>query len=82
MSKEESPNQGILKALSVVGSQKLLALKIGCAQSTVSDWLNGKKRVSPQYVPVIVKAANGEVMAHQLRPDLPDLFPDPTDAEA
>jgi len=82
MLKEEHSNQGILKALAVIGSQKLLAGKVGCAQSTVSDWVNGKKRVSPQYVPIIVRATNGEVMAHQLRPDLPDLFPVPTDVGA
>ncbi|HHL2713169.1 TPA: transcriptional regulator [Yersinia enterocolitica] len=70
-------NEGIAKAVDAVGSQGALAGKIGRAQSTVSDWLNGNKKVSPEIVPVIVRIAEGAVLPHEIRPDLPELFPHP-----
>lgn len=74
-------NYGIKNAISIFGSQKAFSQRIGCAQSTVSDWLNCQKKVSPEYVPIIVRLTEGAVNAHQLRPDLPDLFPHPDQGE-
>ncbi|WP_338011075.1 transcriptional regulator [Photorhabdus temperata] len=50
---------------------------MGRSQSTVSDWLNGKKKVSPESVPSIVEITKGVVQPHELRPDLPKVFPPP-----
>ncbi|MGJ0638466.1 transcriptional regulator [Xenorhabdus bovienii] len=70
-------NTAIEKAIKLWGSQKRFAEHIGKAQSTVSDWLTGKKRISPENVVIIVEATNGAVQAHELRPDLPKVFPPP-----
>ncbi|PLL43450.1 transcriptional regulator, partial [Klebsiella pneumoniae] len=40
-------NPAVEKAISIAGSQKELAKRCGKAQSTICDWLNGKKRISP-----------------------------------
>jgi len=73
-------NKAIEKAISVAGSQKKLAVIVGVSQPNVWCWLHGKKKVSPEKVPAIVEATGGEVKAHQIRPDLPALFPHPTKA--
>ncbi|MDE1489029.1 helix-turn-helix domain-containing protein [Xenorhabdus bovienii] len=72
-------NTAIEKAIKLWGSQKRFAEHIGKAQSTVSDWLTGKKRISPENVVIIVEATNGAVQAHELRPDLPKVFPPPAE---
>ncbi|MCP9270452.1 helix-turn-helix domain-containing protein [Xenorhabdus sp. XENO-1] len=72
-------NTAIEKAIKLWGSQKRFAEHIGKAQSTVSDWLTGKKRISPENVVIIVEATNGAVQAHELRPDLPKVFPPPVE---
>ncbi len=84
MREDEKLNSGIKAAILVIGSQKAFAQKVGCAQSTVSDWLNCRKKVSPEYVPLIVRSTGGEVKAHEIRPDLPDIFPasEPTNESA
>ncbi|AXF65027.1 helix-turn-helix domain-containing protein [Leclercia sp. W17] len=71
-------NSAVEKAIAIAGSQKELARRCGKAQSTICDWLNGKKRISPAFVPDLVKAVDGKVAAHEFRPDLPALFPHPT----
>ncbi|WP_334223595.1 transcriptional regulator [Photorhabdus bodei] len=70
-------NHTIEKAIKALGTQKKFAEKIGRSQSTVSDWLNGKKKVSPESVPSIVEITKGVVQPHELRPDLPKVFPPP-----
>lgn len=70
-------NVGLEKAISLLGTQKILAQKCGKAQSTICDWLHGRKRVSAEIVPLIVRATEGKVLAYEIRPDLPDLFPHP-----
>lgn len=71
-------NPAVAKAIAIVGSQKELAKRCGKAQSTICDWLNGKKRISPAFVPDLVNAVDGKVEAYEFRPDLPALFPPPT----
>ncbi|MCS2161687.1 helix-turn-helix domain-containing protein [Scandinavium sp. H11S7] len=73
-------NSAVEKAIAIAGSQKELAKRCGKAQSTICDWLNGNKRISPVHVPALVKAVEGEIQAHEFRPDLPDLFPHPNHA--
>ncbi|MDX7993166.1 transcriptional regulator [Xenorhabdus littoralis] len=75
-------NAAIEKAISLWGSQKKFAKHIGKAQSTVSDWLTGKKKISPENVVIIVEATKGAVQAHELRPDLPKVFPPPEEDHA
>ncbi|MBO8132485.1 transcriptional regulator [Dickeya fangzhongdai] len=70
-------NKVIEKAISMAGSQKKLAQTVGVSQPTVWRWLHGKKRVSPENVPAIVKATGGAVEAYELRPDLPAVFKKP-----
>jgi len=70
-------NPAVEKAIAIAGSQKELAKRCGKAQSTICDWLNCKKRISPVHVPDLVQAVNGEIQAHEFRPDLPSLFPPP-----
>ncbi|CNI78513.1 transcriptional regulator [Yersinia pekkanenii] len=67
------------RAIQIAGSQKSLAVAIGRPQSLISSWLNCKKKVSAKSVPEIVDLTNGEVLAHELRPDLPRVFPAPKD---
>ncbi|HAT1515390.1 TPA: helix-turn-helix domain-containing protein [Morganella morganii] len=71
-------NEIIDKAIESVGITQLgFGRLIGVSQSTVSDWLNNKKKVSPRLVPLIVKLTHGTVKPYEIRPDLPDLFPHP-----
>ncbi|HGJ5866915.1 MULTISPECIES: helix-turn-helix domain-containing protein [Arsenophonus] len=70
-------NIAVKTAIEIVGTQKALAKKCGLAQSTICDWLSGKKRISPEYVPDLVEATEGKVPAYLFRPDLPKLFPHP-----
>lgn len=70
-------NSAVEKAIAIAGSQKELAIRCGKAQSTICDWLNGKKQISPVHVPVLVRAIGGKIQAHEFRPDLPELFPHP-----
>jgi DNA-binding transcriptional regulator YdaS (Cro superfamily) len=73
-------NKAINKAISLLGSQKKLAECVGVSQPNVWCWLHNKKRVSPENVNAIVLATEGEVKAHEIRPDLPQLFPHPVEA--
>ncbi|WP_420497547.1 transcriptional regulator [Xenorhabdus griffiniae] len=67
----------VRKAVSLFGSQSGLARKIGVTQGAVWKWVNGLKKISPENVVLIVEATNGAVQAHELRPDLPKVFPPP-----
>lgn len=72
-------NLVIQRALSIVGSQKKLAEACDVSQPAVHKWLNGGK-VSPEKVQAIVNATDGIVKAHEIRPDLPGIFPHPNRA--
>lgn len=74
-------NKVIQRALKIVGSQQRLADICGVSQPAVHKWLNGGL-VSPEKVKAIVSATGGQVKAHEIRPDLPDLFPPPTKSNA
>lgn len=70
-------NEAMVKAIALAGSQSELAKKCGKSQSTICDWLHGKKRISPEHVPALVAAVRGEIAAYEFRPDLPTVFPHP-----
>lgn len=65
-------------AIRRAGSQGALAKLCGVSQATVWKWRHGKK-VKAEHVLKIVAAADGQIAAYQIRPDLPDLFPRPND---
>lgn len=67
-------NKIIQKAIGIAGSQQKLASLCGVKQPTVWRWLHGG-RVDAKNVLAVVKATNGVVQAHEIRPDLPDVFP-------
>ena len=67
-------NPTIKTAIDIVGSQKKLGDACGVSQQAVFKWLHNKAKVSPEHVNSIVDATNGEIKAHQIRPDLPILF--------
>ena len=60
-------NPAVEKAIALAGSQKELAKRCGKAQSTIS----------PIHVPDLVNAVDGQILAHEFRPDLPSIFPHP-----
>lgn len=72
----------IKTAIEIVGTQKKLAEACGVTQAAVQKWSCGKAKVAPVNVTSLVKATNGEIQAHQIRPDLPNLFPNPYPEEA
>ncbi|BCZ39806.1 TPA: helix-turn-helix domain-containing protein [Serratia marcescens] len=73
-------NAAVEKAIEIAGSQMALARLCGKAQSTICDWLNGKKRIKPEHVHALVIATGGKVQPYEFRPDLPHLFPHPDQA--
>ncbi|MHA0917140.1 transcriptional regulator [Kosakonia cowanii] len=68
-------NPVIKTAIDIVGSQKKLGDACDVSQQAVYKWLHNKAKVSPEHVNSIVAATGGEIEAHQIRPDLPALFP-------
>ncbi|KNA29523.1 antirepressor [Pantoea ananatis] len=70
-------NHVIKTAIAIVGTQKELAQACGVSQAAVQKWLHNKAKVAPQNVASLVLATEGRIQAHQIRPDLPNLFPKP-----
>jgi DNA-binding transcriptional regulator YdaS (Cro superfamily) len=68
-------NGSIKTAIDIVGTQKKLAEACGVSQAAVQKWLHDKSKVAPENVLSLVNATNGMVKAHEIRPDLPHLFP-------
>ncbi|MEZ2603141.1 transcriptional regulator [Kluyvera intermedia] len=58
-------NSVIKRAISIVGSQKELAKKVGVDQSAVSKWLRGGG-IRSQYIPGLVAATNGQLTAVEI----------------
>ncbi|MDE9557746.1 helix-turn-helix domain-containing protein [Xenorhabdus bovienii] len=71
--------KAVKEAVSLLGGQSKLARKIGVTQGAVWKWVNGLKKISPENAVLIVEATNGAVQAHELRPDLPKVFPPPAE---
>ncbi|EPH1210959.1 transcriptional regulator [Pseudomonas aeruginosa] len=72
--------QALEKVLALCdGNQSELARRCGVKQPHVWKWLRAG-RVPVERVPSVVAAVDGLVRAHELRPDLPQLFPHPAPA--
>ena len=69
--------KAIKTAIKIMGTQKELAEACGVSQQAVHKWANGKSRVHPRLVRLIVNLTNGAETAHEIRPDLPELFGNP-----
>ncbi|TBW12641.1 helix-turn-helix domain-containing protein [Azotobacter chroococcum subsp. isscasi] len=77
-----SAREALEKALEYCGNnQSELARRCGVRQPHVWKWLKAG-RVPAERVPAVVRATDGAVQAHELRPDLPELFPVPADSVA
>ena len=63
-------DEGLQRAVSIAGSQAELARRMGgkVKQQHISFWLKGD--LPAEQVRAVVAATDGEVSAHQLRPDL------------
>ena len=62
------------KAISLVGTQTILAKAIGTTQQTVSIWV--KTKLSAEFVIKVAEQVDYQVTPHELRPDL---YPHPDD---
>ena len=68
------------RAVDSVGGQNEMARRLGVYQSHVRYWLTkGKRGVPAERVLDVVKACEGHVLAHELRPDI---FPPPEHTKA
>lgn len=63
-------NSHIERAIRACGRQQDLAERAGCAQQTISKYLNGEIRVSAEHAVAIERATQGAVTRSELRPDL------------
>lgn len=71
------PRAALARVLEVCGSnQSELARRCGVKQPHVWKWLKSG-RVPTERVHAVARASNGTVHPHELRPDLPEIFPVP-----
>lgn len=67
----------LMRVLEVCGNnQSELARRCDVKQPHVWKWLK-TGRVPTERVHSVARASEGQVLPHELRPDLPDLFPAP-----
>ncbi|MDH0097482.1 helix-turn-helix domain-containing protein [Pseudomonas sp. GD04158] len=74
--------EALNKVMGLCGnSQSELARRVGgtVKQPHVWKWLKSG-RVPPERVPAVCRAVDYKVLPHELRPDLPELFPVPAQA--
>lgn len=71
-------NKTILSAISILGTQKKLALACRVSQRAVSKWLNEESQPTADNAVAIEKATNGAVRRVDI---LPDVFAGMTYAE-
>lgn len=72
-----SSHAALKRVLAVCGNnQSELARRCGVKQPHVWKWLKSG-RVPTERVHAVSRASNGEVLPHELRPDLPEIFPAP-----
>ena len=69
--------EALLRALKVCGdNQSELARRCNVKQPHVWKWIKAG-RVPTERVHAVSRATGGKVQPHELRPDLPDIFPSP-----
>ena len=77
-SQHEAGNLALLRVLDACGgNQSELARRCNVKQPHVWKWLKSG-RVPTERVHSVARASGGKVKPHELRPDLPDLFPAPS----
>jgi DNA-binding transcriptional regulator YdaS (Cro superfamily) len=66
-----TPQEALLKAVRIVGSQAKLARALGngLTQSNIYHWLKKAKVIPAEYCPDIERLANGAVMCEELNPN-------------
>lgn len=64
----------IQKAISIAGSQKKLAKRVGVDQSAVSKWLHGGG-IRSQYIPGLIAATYGQLTVGEIIDSLPAIGP-------
>jgi DNA-binding transcriptional regulator YdaS (Cro superfamily) len=76
-SEHTAGNRALLRVLEACGgNQSELARRCNVKQPHVWKWLKSG-RVPTERVHSVARASEGKVKPHELRPDLPDLFPIP-----
>ncbi|MBV4472511.1 transcriptional regulator [Pseudomonas siliginis] len=69
--------QALDKVITICGNnQSELARRCNVKQPHVWKWVKAG-RVPTERVHAVARASHGKVLPHELRPDLPDLFPAP-----
>lgn len=61
---------GLRKAIDFFGNQNRMAIELEISRQSVSLWVKGRARVSPEHVQAIVKLTGGAIKPHELRPDI------------
>jgi DNA-binding transcriptional regulator YdaS (Cro superfamily) len=67
---KEVKNLALKRAVDFVGGTTNLSLDIGVHPNKISQWLYEEQKIPAHHVPKIVKATQGVVKAHELRPDV------------
>jgi DNA-binding transcriptional regulator YdaS (Cro superfamily) len=65
-----TPHLAIKKAVELAGGQQAAATLLGVSQPTVNAWLNKAERIGSGYALACHVALDGQISAHDLRPDL------------
>lgn len=67
-----TPSEALKKVVKHVGTQEKLAAALGTdvVQADVSRWINKNKKVPAEYAIPCAMLTDGEVKAHELRPDI------------
>ena len=65
-----NPKTAIKLAVELAGGQVATATLLGVSQPTVNAWLNKAERIGSGYALACHIALDGQISAHDLRPDL------------
>lgn len=68
--------KALRKAISIAGSQTLLAKSLGLSQPYIWNWLNRDHAVPAEFVIPVSRSVDWTVTPHELRPDI---YPHPAD---
>lgn len=71
-------SQALDKAIKAAGTTVALARKVGVSPQLINHWKT--RGVPAERVPSVCRAVDFQVQPHELRPDLPDLFPAPAES--
>jgi len=63
-------NEGLAKAIALLGGRASLARAIGVQRGMIWQWEHNGVRITPAACPLIEKATGGQVRCEELRPDI------------